>query len=49
LNTRRCFKCQALGHIASDYPNRRIISLAEWETTMEEELEEEKEAYFMEE
>jgi len=26
---RRCFKCQGLGQIASECPNRRIISLAE--------------------
>jgi len=28
FNPRRCFKCQGLGHIASECPNRRIISLA---------------------
>jgi len=36
----RCFKCQGLRHIASQCPNRRIISLAEWEANEEEEEEE---------
>ena len=35
--SKRCFKCQGLGHIASECPNRRIISLAEWEANKEEE------------
>ncbi|GKV07344.1 hypothetical protein SLEP1_g19138 [Rubroshorea leprosula] len=26
-NTRKCFKCQGFGHIASDCPNRRIITI----------------------
>jgi len=39
FNPRRCFKCQGLGHIASECPNRRIISLAEWEVSKEEEEE----------
>jgi len=29
-----------LGHIASDSPNRKVISLAEWESIKEEEEEE---------
>jgi len=37
FNPRRCFKCQGLGHIASECPNQRIISLAEWEVCKEEE------------
>ena len=49
MSTRRCFKCQGLGHIASECPNRRIISLAEWETCKEEEEEEDKEVSLMEE
>ena len=49
MSNRRCFKCQGLGHIASECPNRRIISLAEWDTSREEEEEEEKELYLMEE
>jgi len=36
LTPRRCFKCQGLGHIASECPNRRIISLVEWEANKEE-------------
>ncbi|GKV09282.1 hypothetical protein SLEP1_g20807 [Rubroshorea leprosula] len=26
-NTRKCFKCQGFGHIASNYPNRKIITI----------------------
>nr|CAD1824882.1 unnamed protein product [Ananas comosus var. bracteatus] len=26
-NPRRCYKCQGLGHIASECPNRRIVTL----------------------
>ena len=40
--TKRCFRCQGLGHIASECPNRRIISLAEWEANKEEEEEEDR-------
>lgn len=29
VSSRRCFKCQGLGHIASECPNRRIVSLVE--------------------
>ena len=43
----RCFKCQGLGHIALNCPNREIISLAEWEVAKEEENEEEKKAYLI--
>ena len=39
MSARRCFKCQGLGHIASDCPNRKVITLAEWETMKEEEKE----------
>jgi len=46
---RRCFKCQGLGHIASECPNRRIISLAEWEANKEEEEEEDRVLCLMEE
>jgi hypothetical protein len=49
MSTRRCFKCQGLGHIASECPNRRVISLAEWETLEEVVEEEERGAYLMEE
>jgi len=49
MNNRRCFKCQGLGHIVLEFPNRRTISLAKWESCREEEEEEEKEVYFVEE
>jgi len=42
MSNRRCFKCQGLGHIASDYPNREVITLAEWTPVKEEFKEEEK-------
>lgn len=29
---RRCFRCQGLGHIASECPNKRVISLADFES-----------------
>ena len=46
MSNRRCFKCQGLGHIASDCPNRKVITLAEWtnvKEVFEEEHEEEEE------
>jgi len=43
MNPRRCFKCQGLGHVATDCPNRRVITLAEWDAVKEEVAEEEKE------
>ena len=49
MGPRRCFKCQGLGHIASECPNRRIISLAEWEANKEEEEEEDRVLCLMEE
>ncbi|KAD0267391.1 hypothetical protein E3N88_44532 [Mikania micrantha] len=30
-NTRRCFRCQGLGHIASECPNKRVITLTEFD------------------
>jgi len=41
MSTRRHFKCQGLGHIASDFPNRKVITLAEWRAMDEQEKEEE--------
>ena len=43
ISVRHCFKCQVLGHIASDFPNRKFISSAEWETVKEEKKEEKEE------
>ena len=39
MSTRRCFKCQGLGHIASECPNRKVITLAEWRAIDEQEKE----------
>ena len=43
MSARRCFKCQGFGHIASDYPNRKVITLAKWESIGEDEEDGEKE------
>jgi hypothetical protein len=37
ITPRSCFKCQGLGHIASECPNRKIISLPKWEDNKEKE------------
>ena len=37
---KRCFRCQGLGHIASECPNKRVVTLVEYQTH-EEEMEEE--------
>jgi hypothetical protein len=34
---RRCFKCQGFGHIASDCPNRKMVTLVEEDMVMEDE------------
>ena len=46
MSNRRCFKRQCLGHIASDHPNRKVITLAEWAVVKKEFEEEEKEDNF---
>jgi len=35
MSNRRCFKCQGLGHIASDCPNHKVITLTEWSAVKE--------------
>ena len=45
MNPRRCFKCQGLGHIIDDCPNRKVITLAEWDAMKNEVMEEEKEEH----
>lgn len=48
---RRCFKCQGFGHIASDCPNRKVITLVECQELEETEFKEEvgdKEVHLME-
>ena len=37
MSTKRCFKCQGLGHIATDFSNCNVITLAEWKVIEEEE------------
>jgi len=44
MSTWRYFKFQGLGHIPSDCPNRKVISLAECESLKKEKEEEEDEA-----
>jgi len=39
----RWFKCQGLGHIASDCPSRKVITLPEWIAVMKDVEEEENE------
>ena len=41
---KRCSKCRGLGHTPSVYPNKAIVTWAEWEAAMEEENEEEQKA-----
>ena len=43
MSNRRCFKCQGLGLIASDCPNRKVITLSEWSALKELFEEEENE------
>jgi len=48
MSNRRCLKCQGLGHNALDYPNRKVITLAEWVARKEVFEEEENEDDFEE-
>ena len=34
--SRKCFKCQGFGHIVSDCPNRKMVSLVEEDMEMED-------------
>jgi len=43
MSAGRCFKCQGLGHVATNCPNRKVIILVEWEAVKEEEKEVEPE------
>ena len=46
---RRCFKCHGLGYISSKCPNRRVITLAKYQASQEEEMDNEREVCFMKE
>jgi len=37
----RCFKCQGLGHIASECLKRKVITLAKWGAMDEQEFKDE--------
>ena len=42
----RCFKCQSLGHIAFECPNRRVVALIEeekYEDRVEDEVKKDRE------
>ena len=39
MSARICSKCQGLGHIPMDCPNRKVITFAKWEVVEEEEKE----------
>ena len=43
MSCKRCFKCQGLAHIASDCPNKKVITLAEWESIRKDDEEEGRE------
>ena len=49
LQLRRCLKCQGLGHLGTDYPNSKVITLEERKTVREEENQEEKKMQLVEE
>ena len=36
MDKKRCFRCQGLGHFASECPNKRVVTLAEYHATCEE-------------
>ena len=40
MDKKRCFCCQGLGHYASECPNKKVLTLAEYQAPCEE-LEEE--------
>jgi len=49
MSNRRCFKYQGLGYIASDCPNHKVITLAEWTTIKKVFEEDEKDDDFEDE
>ena len=49
LQLRRCLKCQGLGHLATDFPNNKVITLEERKAVREEENQEEKKMQLVEE
>lgn len=40
-SSKKCFKCQGYGHIASEYPNRKVVTLVEEDVEKDEENPEE--------
>ena len=49
LQIRRCLKCQGFGHLATDCPNSKVITLEEWEAEREEDNEEKEKMQLEEE
>ena len=35
-SAQKCYRCQESGHIASDYPNRRVVTIREQDIEEEE-------------
>jgi len=41
MEKQRCFRCQGLSHIASECPNKKVVTLAKYQDSFEELKEEE--------